>query len=417
MRRILILKLLYLPLFIGLFLTMNCTGFGEDQTAKEILKEHIEWLASDEREGRLAGTLDEAESANYIADTFFAYGLGPAGDERTFLQHFVLSGPMADMMESENVISRNVIGEVTGTRYPDRTLIIGAHYDGQGLGGPVSMDHDSAPVIHPSADDNASGTAGLLYLANYYSQNPAEHSITFIAFSGEELGLLGSRHFVETLETPRDSIIAMINLDMIGRLSEGNLTLFGTGTSNIWEDIMEKVPTDTLIVNTVPSGAGSSDHASFYNAGIPALHYFSGTHEDYHRASDTPELINYEGMEWILNHLIGVVYELGLIEISDIEFFESSSQHTGVMSGEHVTLGVMPDYGFSGDGFRIVNVRAGQPAELAGLISGDIIIQMGEQPIADIYSYMEALTTFKEGDETVIIVNRNGSELELSVRF
>lgn len=231
------------------------------------------------------------------------------------------------------------------------------------------------------------------------------------------MGLLGSRHFVETLETPQDSVIAMINLDMIGRLSVGNLTLFGTGTSNIWEDIMEKVPSDTLNVNEVQSGAGSSDHASFYNARIPVLHYFSGTHEDYHRASDIPALINYEGMEWILNHLIGVVSEIGLIELSEIEFLESSSQRTGVMSGDTVTLGVMPDYGFSGDGFRIDNVRAGQPAELAGLISGDIIIQIGEQPIADIYSYMEALTNFNEGDETVVMVNRNGSELELSVRF
>lgn len=400
--------------------TMNfafaCEQEEEAKISDEFLREHLEWFSNDAREGRFAGTLQEAESANYIADLFMVFGLEPTGDELTYLQHFTLSGPMAQAMNGENVISRNVIGEVIGSTYPNRVIVIGAHYDGQGRGGMISMDHDGVPSNHPSADDNASGTAGLLYLARHFSQNPTEHTIRFIAFSGEELGLLGSRYYAGSL-AEEDSVMAMINLDMIGRLSNGNLSIFGTGTANIWDDVLTSVYIDSLEVNQISGGSGSSDHASFYEQGIPVLHYYSGTHYDYHSPTDTADKINYQGMEWILDHVKSVVIELDQMDLTEIEFRESTSGQPQMMNREGATLGVMPDYSFSGGGFRVDGVREGQPGNMGGLEAGDVIIQLGDFTVTDIYSYMEALSEYEKGDQIVVVIMRDGSEMNIEITF
>lgn len=400
--------------------TMNfafaCEQEEEAKISDEFLREHLEWFSNDAREGRFAGTLQEAESANYIADLFMVFGLEPTGDELTYLQHFTLSGPMAQAMNGENVISRNVIGEVIGSTYPNRVIVIGAHYDGQGRGGMISMDHDGVPSNHPSADDNASGTAGLLYLARHFSQNPTEHTIRFIAFSGEELGLLGSRYYAGSL-AEEDSVMAMINLDMIGRLSNGNLSIFGTGTANIWDDVLTSVYIDSLEVNQISGGSGSSDHASFYEQGIPVLHYYSGTHYDYHSPTDTADKINYQGMEWILDHVKSVVIELDQMDLTEIEFRESTSGQPQMMNREGATLGVMPDYSFSGGGFRVDGVREGQPGNMGGLEAGDVIIQLGDFTVTDIYSYMEALSEYEKGDQIVVIIMRDDTEMNIEITF
>jgi len=216
------LKLFLITFYYGLLIS-GCSSQSSELTQEEFLQEHIEWLASDELQGRLAGTVHEAESANYIADNFLQYGVLPAGDRGTYFQQFTLSGPMADVMGVDNHLSRNVVGQIEGSEYPGRYIIIGAHYDGQGRGGMISMSHDKEDVIHNSADDNASGTAGLLYLARELAQNPMRTSVKFVAFSGEELGLQGSRHYVDEMEIQKDSVLAMINLDMIGRLDDGPL--------------------------------------------------------------------------------------------------------------------------------------------------------------------------------------------------
>lgn len=394
-----------------------CEKKEEMRSSSEFLREHIEWLSSVDREGRFAGTIHEAEAANYIADLFMAYGLEPTGDDITYLQHFTLTGPMTQAMNSENVISRNVIGDVIGTQDPDRVIVIGAHYDGQGRGGMISMDHDGEPMNHPSADDNASGTAGLLYLAQYFSQNPTGHTIRFIAFSGEELGLLGSRYYAGTMDAEDDSVLAMINLDMIGRLTDGNLSIFGTGTANIWDDVLNSIQIDSLTVNQIAGGSASSDHASFYEQGIPVLHYFSGTHPDYHSPTDTADKINYQGLEWILNHVKGVIIELDQMDLSDIDFRELTTGQTQRMNRDGATLGVMPDYSFSGDGFRIEGVRDGQPGDLGGLEAGDIIIQLGDVLVSDIYSYMEGLSEFDKGDQVLVKIMRDGTEMNIDITF
>lgn len=410
------LRLFLITFYYGLLIS-GCSTQSSELTQEEFFQEHVEWLASDELQGRLAGTVHEAESANYIADNFLQYGVLPAGDRGTYFQQFTLSGPMADVMGVDNHLSRNVVGQIEGSEYPGRYIIIGAHYDGQGLGGMISMSHDKEDVIHNSADDNASGTAGLLYLARELAQNPMRTSVKFIAFSGEELGLQGARHYVDEMEIQKDSVLAMINLDMIGRLDEGALTLFGTGTASIWEELLDEIRSDSLTITRTPSGSGSSDHTAFYEEGMPVLHYFSGTHEDYHRESDTADKINYTGMLWILDHVMNIIEGLESFHPEEIEFRETTDPRSVVMGGDSVTLGVIPDYTFSGNGFRIETVRGGNTGAEAGLEDGDIIIEMAGQAVGDIYDYMEMLNDFEEGQEVNIIVIRNDEQRELIVQF
>jgi hypothetical protein len=397
---------------------LACNSADREQTPELILKEHIEWLASDERAGRLAGTLNEAESATYIENQFLQFGLVPAGDEDIYLQQFTLSGPMAQAMEVENYLSRNVLGMVRGTEYPDQYIIIGAHYDGQGNGGIISMDHDGERALHNSADDNASGTAGLLWLAKQFSEQPAERSVLFAAFSGEELGLLGSRYMAGQLQISRDSILAMINLDMIGRLNGSGLTIFGTGTSPVWSDLLEETAVnDSLTIVTASSGTGASDHTSFYDIGIPVLHYFSGTHEQYHRENDTSDLIDLSGMVMILDHVEEMIRNLAGYDADDVGFTETGGGRSTQMPTDGVTLGVIPDYSWPGTGFRIESVRSGSAADNAGIQSGDVIVRMGSQTINDIYGYMEALGEFSRGQTIMVQVLRDDRAVNLEVTF
>lgn len=406
-------------LFILLFSSMlfGCADNRETETELPGLQQHIEWLADDQREGRLAGTSREAESANYIADYFLRIGVSPAGDDGTYFQQYVLEGPMTQALGVENHISRNVVGFIEGAEYPGRYIILGAHFDGQGMGGLISMDHGGEPAIHNSADDNASGTAGIMELARYYADNRPDVSVVFAAFSGEELGLIGSGHFVETMQIDKEEILAMINLDMIGRMEEKKLTIFGTGTANIWDELLDNISVDSLDIIRTPSGSGASDHATFYEMGIPVLHYFTGTHEDYHRPTDTADKINYTGIEKVLSHVIETVGDLSGYRPDEIEFRESTDpRESGVMM-DGPTLGVTPDYSWSGEGFRITGVRDGQPAKAAGLEAGDVIIKMGERKISDIYDYMEALGNYIAGDSMKITVHRDGEPLTFTVQF
>lgn len=401
-----------------LLFSVSCTDTEERQlNTAEFLQMHIEWFSADERSGRLSGTLQEAESANYIADLFLQFGLTPAGDDLTYMQHFTLSGPVAQSLEVDNHIARNVAGMIEGVENPDQFIIVGAHYDSQGNGGVISMNENNEPSIHNGADDNASGTVGMVHLAKKFSENPPQKSILFIAFSGEEQGLQGARYFAENMEFEKDSVLAMINMDMIGRMEENKLTIFGTGTSDIWENLLAEVEHDSLEITQTPGGSGASDHAAFYEKGIPVLHYFTGTHEDYHRESDTADKINYDGMERVLSHVEEVVNLLQNYSPDEITFTESTDARGSVMSESSVTLGVLPDYSYSGLGFRIEGIRDGRPADQAGMREGDLIIRMGEIEIGDIYDYMESLSEFESGEEVDILILRENEEMTVTVTF
>jgi hypothetical protein len=407
----------YFFIFVFTFILAGCKSQEKDQTIEEYLQSHIEWLAADERKGRLAGTIHEADAANYISDGFLRYGLLPMVERMRYIQLFELNGPIPQLLGVENHLARNVIGAVPGSLYPDRYIIIGAHYDGQGMGGLISMESGNELQIHNSADDNASGTAGLLWLAKQFATNPAQNTIIFAAFSGEELGLLGARWFVSNLEIPKDSILAMINLDMIGRLNDGKLDIFGTGTANIWDSLLDEIQADSLTITRTPAGMGSSDHAAFYESDIPVLHYHTGTHDDYHRASDAAEKINYTGMTWVLAHVEETIMMLDGVSPNEIDFRESTDPRPTAMRRDGIGLGILPDYRYSGTGLRIDSVRSGNPGDKAGMKDGDIITKLGDQAIGDIYDYMNFMNGVEPGDIYPVLVLRGGEELELAVIF
>lgn len=417
-----------LPLLPALLLA-SCGGAGSAGLSPDIrpddIRSHIAFLASDSLRGRETGTAGSARAANYIADRFRDFGLRPAGEGDSWFQEFrvsmsALKNPHRDDSgEFSDVerIARNVAGVVPGSEEPETYLVIGAHYDHLGMGRFGSLYGRSDSLVHNGADDNASGTSGVLELAHWFSRNPPRRSLLFLAFSGEEMGLLGSRHYVENPTVPIDSVMAMINLDMIGRLEENRLLIFGTGTSEGWSEILGAVETDSLRIESVPDGSGASDHTSFYDRGIPVLHYFTDTHSDYHRPSDDPPYINYEGEGRILVHLRRVISVLDTLDRSRLAYTEApmSGQRDAVMEGP--TLGVTPDYGFDAAGMRISGIRGGGPADRAGLRGGDIIIRLGDREVTDIYDYMEALSAFSEGDRTTVTVLREGREQVLDLRF
>ncbi len=391
----------------------------------EDVKTHIAFLAADELNGREAGTADEAKAANYIADYFRDFGLEPAGDDRTFFQEFtintaLLNNPHAseDDTTGEKRLSKNVAGILQGTGTSDEVIIIGAHYDHLGYGEFGSLYRGEVKRIHNGADDNASGTTGLLELAQYLSENRPATDILFIAFSGEEMGLLGSAHYANNPTIDLDNALAMINMDMIGRMNQDKkLIIFGNGTAEKWKEINTIANTDSLDLDLVEDGTGASDHTSFYYKDIPVLHYFTDTHSDYHRPSDDTEYINNEGIALTLNHLVRVIGQLDELDKEDMEFIAAPGEQQQSMRLEGPTLGVLPDYGYDGDGMKITGTNDGGAAANAGLEGGDIIIGLGGKDLADIYGYMEALNGLKKGQLTTVTVLRDGERLTLDLQL
>ncbi|NGP77407.1 M28 family peptidase [Balneolaceae bacterium YR4-1] len=415
-------------------LFIQCTAENtESEFRPEItpsdIKNHITFLASDDLAGRETGTAGEAKAAGYIADQFDKFGLLPAGDESTYFQEFrvnmsVLNNPhRGDTSRSgvtfpdEERITRNVVAVLEGSEEPDSYLVLGAHYDHLGTGKFGSLYNRDTTSIHNGADDNASGTAGLLELAHYFSEHPTQRSLVFIAFSGEEMGLLGSRHFVENPTVPLDQTVAMINMDMIGRLNSNKLLIFGTGSSPGWDSLITKANTDTLDIETIPDGTGASDHTSFYNKEIPVLHYFTDTHADYHRPSDDTDYINAEGQDRVLEHVKRLIVAIDSRSDEVLPYSEAPVTQNRDVTMSGVTMGVTPDYGFSGKGMRITGVSGGGPADRAGLKSGDVIIRLADTELEDIYTYMEVLNTLEEGEQTTVTVLRDGEEQTIDIRF
>lgn len=319
---------------------------------------------------------------------------------------------------TETITGHNVIGFLNNNA--KHTIVIGAHYDHLGyneMGGSTFYNNKvEYPRIHNGADDNASGTATMLELANSLSKSSfTNHNYLFVAFSGEEEGLLGSNYLTKHLPVDSSTLNYMINLDMVGRLdSLKGYSISGTGTSPVWTGIIDSIPTGSLHIKYDPSGTGASDHTSFYNIGIPALHYFTGTHYDYHKPSDDEWRINYLGMVSINKH----IYDL--IGRTDTEprlvFTPTKDSHSGNASFK-VTLGIMPDYLFDGKGIKIDGVTPGKPASVGGIQRGDIIIQLGEFSITDMQSYMNALSKFEKGISAKATIVRNGTTLEVVVTF
>lgn len=373
------------------------------------IRKHVEFLASDDLEGRGTATLGEVRAANYIAAAFQQAGLKPAGTKGYF-QPFEVS--FAIDGEAHDLMGRNVVGFLDNGA--PKTVVIGAHYDhlGKGFQG-SSLSPDSKNKIHNGADDNASGTAGVLELARYFAGNNVKekHNYLFIAFSGEELGLLGSKHYVEKPTIPLTAISAMINMDMIGRLNEQKgVIVSGWGTSSVWGKLIPDLAKRQHLKYSVDSsGIGASDHTSFYLKNIPVVQFFTGGHGDYHKVSDDADKINYEGEARILTVISELLEGLGK-QPSEPEFLTAGNPHTAATTSNFkVTLGVMPDYSYTGKGLKIDGVSKARPAEKAGIMAGDIITKLGGEPVGTIYDYMEILGKHEKG-QTVEAVFQRGTE-------
>ncbi|MFQ6007970.1 MAG: M20/M25/M40 family metallo-hydrolase [Candidatus Zixiibacteriota bacterium] len=313
----------------------------------------------------------------------------------------------------------NVVGYLPTSN--DTTIIIGAHYDHLGWGGPTSRYVGKEKMIHNGADDNASGTSALLELARYFSstRKNLQHSLLFIAFSGEEAGILGSNYYAKHMTVDSGAIRMMVSMDMIGRLKEQKegLAIFGTGTALEFKNYFESLSQDSMKMAFKEPGTGPSDHTAFYNRKIPVLHFFTGAHQDYHKPSDDIDKIDTEGIVKVAHVVADVVEHFDRHE-GELTFQKTKDPMAGKRrSSFSVTLGIMPDYIAEVKGLRIDGVSPDRPGERAGLLMGDIIIKMGDIDINDIYDYMNALSKFRKGDSTVIVIERGADTLNLQVVF
>ena len=314
--------------------------------------------------------------------------------------------------------TRNVLGIVPGSD-PARlkeAFVIGAHYDHLGWGQHGSLYRGSVPMIHNGADDNASGTAGVLELAQHFANAPAGRTLVFMTFSGEEMGLLGSAHWVSNPTMPIERVRAMFNLDMVGRLPKDSrrLNVQGIGTSPLWKPMVEKLnDTEVFDLALIEDGHGASDHSSFYAKDIPVLFFFTGLHADYHRPSDDAHLLNYEGQTDVVRY---VAETIAAADAEDaIPFTRVQKTEEQRVARFNVYVGTMPDYAYSGDGFRITGTSPGSPADKAGLQEGDVIMRFGETDVKNIYDYMTALSRHEAGEDVPVVVRRGEDEITVTV--
>jgi hypothetical protein len=409
-------KNLFIFMAMALGYLMGCKPGDTARQDIKTLEEDLYYLASDSLKGREVGTPSEKKAAEYIAERFSEIGLEPKGEDGYF-QDFTFT-PMQNPHEmpkesdSLKVTARNVIGYIDN--HQPNTIVIGAHYDHLGFGEEGSL-HRGDVEIHNGADDNASGVVLMMLLADRLMKRDVANNYLFIAFSGEEKGLFGSNYFTKHSAIDLDHVSYMINLDMVGRLDEENkLAINGVGTSPEWLPAIDSIQIDSLKIMTEESGVGPSDHTSFYLKDIPVLHFFTGTHEDYHKPTDDADKINYGGIYVVTAFIDSLITRLnGQPKLA----FTKTKDESKDSPRFKVTLGVVPDYMFDGNGMRIDGVSDDRPAQRAGLMTGDVVIKMGEVEVTDMMSYMTALSKFEKGDTTTVIVKRGQEKLLFPVKF
>jgi aminopeptidase YwaD len=325
--------------------------------------------------------------------------------------------------------SSNVVGVLEGSdaKLKSEYVIIGAHYDHLGLGGPESLAANPEAQIHHGADDNASGTSALLELARVMisDRSKVKRSIIFMAFAAEELGLLGSAAYTKNPIAPLASTVAMLNMDMVGRLRNGSLFVGGVGTSPVWKPLLDKLNADVqgpeatgrrFQLGIGQDGFGPSDHQSFYVKDVPVLFFFTGSHDDYHKPSDTAEKVNAEGTRQIAE----LVREIALnvaTEPERLAFTKVKTENTnqGRRGGFRVSLGTVPNYAEQSDGLKLDGVRPASPAEKAGLKAGDVIIKLAAFTIKNVYDYTAALGELKPDEQIDVVIRRDGKEMTLKL--
>jgi aminopeptidase YwaD len=412
--------------------SVNGAGSASVSDSTRLLQD-VTVLSSESMEGRGTGTAGNDSAAAYIARRFEAIGLTPVvrrGDPATcaadaaseaclpgYVQPFEARSALT-AHATQAPRTQNVLGVVRGTdpALRHQYVVVGAHFDHLGRSPVSSMDPQAGNAIRHGADDNASGTAVVLELARRFSKNPASRSMIFVAFSGEELGLLGSRWFVDNSPAPIDSITAMLNFDMVGRLSDNRLIVYGVETARELRAIVDSMNREAFALTAQGDGFGSSDHASFFAKGIPVLHFFTGIHGEYHRASDRVELINAGGMARVASYAERVAREIANrpARLTPIRAAAAAPSRT-TREGTGVYLGSIPDMAAQVKGVKLMGVRAGSPADSAGIREGDVIVEFAGQEVTDLQTYSDALYARSPGDRVKVIVVRDGKRLELQV--
>lgn len=388
------------------------------------LRAHVNFLSSEALGGRLTGSEGEKLATEYVATTFKRLGLEPAGDNGTFYQTFrFTAGVKKNTQSGRNVLAKLKVGSGAAP-----ILVVGAHVDhlGHGEVSGSRARNNEAGMMHPGADDNASGVASMLEVAASLSDLKARgkllgnKTILFAAWSGEEVGVQGSSHFVAHFKKtpanrPLRNIDAVINLDMVGRLKE-NLVLQGVGSSTDWLQLLNKIkPNHPIAFITQSDPYLPTDSMPFYLHGVPTLNFFTGAHDEYHTPRDKPDTLNYVGMKNIAKFLVDLVLMLedqpGILNYQAVQ--KTSDHHE---RGFKIYLGTIPDYGSADvSGVKLAGVAKKSPAECAGIKQGDVITQLAGKRIHDIYDYTFALNKLPVGKPVTLVVQRAQTNVMLTI--
>ena len=400
------------------------------------IRRDIEYLASPALEGRAPGTPGNDSAASYIAHLYLSLHLDRAAVSSgtppicpaefiegfdcapAYMQHFFARSVAAAHAGLSGALpTQNVVAVIPGTEASLRHeyVIVGAHYDHLGRNAFNSMDPSAGDAIRPGADDNASGTAAVMELARLFARRPTKRSIMLVNFSGEELGVLGSEYFVAHPPVKLDSAQLYMNFDMVGRLRDDKLIVYGVATATQLKPLLDSLNAAVghFALSAVGDGYGPSDHSSFYAAGVPVLHYFTDVHEDYHRATDVASKINIPGEARVIDFAAAAVRELG--DRPGRLTFVSAPPPKRTMAGGGAWFGSVPDMGaVDVSGVRLAGVTAGSPADKAGALKGDVIVEFGGETVKDIYDYSAALGKHKPGDTVTVVVVRDGKRVTLT---
>ena len=402
-----------------LVLFLSLLGCKQEYTTQNKILEDVTFLADDKLEGRQTGTEGEKAAAAYLVQRFQELDLEPKGTDG-YIQMFNFkpkTNPHEDVKFTEvssdsTIVGRNVLGFIDNKG--DQTIVIGAHYDHLGYGGEGSLFRGDEKAIHNGADDNASGVALMLNLASKLRATNVNNNYLFIAFSGEEMGLLGSNYFVKNATIDVAKMNYMINMDMVGKMNaDSTLAVYGVGTSPRFKQALTANNQFFKLVEN-ESGIGPSDHTSFYLGDVPVLHFFTGQHEDYHKPGDDASKLNYEGMNMISDYIFDIITDLDSNGKLSFRKTKNESEETPRFK---VGLGVVPDYLFDGKGMRIDGVSDDKPAQKAGLQKGDVVVKLGDSTVVDMMSYMRALSVFEKGNKSKVLVLRDGKEVIFDISF
>ena len=382
------------------------------------LQKIVKALSADSMEGRLTGSIGEQKTAKFLSEELQKMGVKPYQKVYSIPFSYVYSPNPHDSTDAskQQIKSQNIVGFIDNHQL--QTIVIGAHYDHIGRNEHNNSSLvNSAGQIHNGADDNASGVASVMTLANQLQNNKSIEPVNYLIvfFSGEEDGLVGSKALAEQLVSDSLAISAMVNLDMVGRLdSLKHLYIGGVGTSPRFGEIIQTVNYEKFLIVSDSSGIGPSDHTSFYLKNIPVLFLFTGTHADYHKPSDDCEKINFDGLSKIQAYMNDLIKELS--NSDELPF--TATKNTSKSKPQYkVTLGIMPSYLANEQGLQVDGVVDGKLAQKAGIQAGDILIQLNDCKITDIYAYMDCLATLTTGELLRIKFIRKGiiSESAISI--